>query len=223
MSYRRPTGPGPGAGSPEDQAPESRHPRPTLSRAACPRAHSQPTAITLRSPYCLANVPRTPQRTPRPHTFSPMYPKKGVTLPLHPFPALSFPTPRTSHLFPTPTPFLPTNPPKSRILASPIETHAHPCYPRPSEGPTPQPGNPIRNRGRPQASVGAPKTSHRPPTRPLSCSVTRCHFRVPKRPLRHYRFAQDRRTLSYETHRMSQNRTEFTSRLRGNNLVGGAK
>ena len=40
------------------------------------RAHSQPTAITLRSPYCLDSVPRTPQRTLRPRTLSPMNPKQ---------------------------------------------------------------------------------------------------------------------------------------------------
>ena len=33
-----------------------------------PAPDSERTAIALRSPYCLANVPRTPQRSSRPHT-----------------------------------------------------------------------------------------------------------------------------------------------------------
>ena len=119
--------------------------------------------------------------------------------------------------------FSPPLRPDPTTLSSPLETHAHPCYPRPSEGPTPQPGNPIRNRGRPQASVGAPKTSHRPPTRPLSC-LSRGATSVSQKDrsgITDLRRTVD--TLSYEAHRMSQNRTEFTSRLRGNNLVGGTK
>ena len=95
-----------------------------------------------------------PQRTPRPHNLAhtqpirASYPEKNVTLPPHPFPALPHPTPRTPRLFPATVPILPTNPPQSLKFANPIETHAHTCYPRSREEPTPRPGIPTPKRGK---------------------------------------------------------------------------
>ena len=166
-----------------------------------------------------AHPGRTTSLTPNP--FAPPYPEKTVTLPRHPFPALPHPTPRTSHLFPTAAPFLPTNPPQSRNFDSPLEWCAHPCYPRPREGPTPRPGNPAPKRGeapgiRRGVENWTPATGHSPPTRPLSSSVTRCHSCVPKTRAGSYRFAQDRRCPQL---RGAQNVAEtdrfFDSRFRG--------
>ncbi len=127
-----------------------------------PVPNSESAAIALRSPYCSANAPRTPQRTPRPHNLPHTRPirspiprkKRHFPAPPVPGPAPSNPT----HALPilTTAPFLPTNPPQFRNFANPLETPAHPCYPRPSEGPTPRPGKPYPPHGvRPQASVRA--------------------------------------------------------------------
>ena len=131
----------------------------SLANSLPPRPTLNLRAIALRSPYCSANVPRTPQRTSRPYNLAQtrpirsLEPEKSVTLPRHPFPALPHPTPHTSHLFTPSAPFLPTNPPQSSIFASSLETYAHTCYPRPREGPTPRPGNPT-----PKAGFTAPST-----------------------------------------------------------------
>ena len=111
---------------------------------------SEPTAITLRSPYCLANVPRTPTHTPavppRPHpTHSLPSTRKNVTFPRHPFPALPHPTPHTPHFIPTSAPFLPTNPPPIPQFRHALEDDAQTCYPRQREGQTPRPANPTPN------------------------------------------------------------------------------
>ena len=148
--------------------------------------------------------PVPPQPTPRPHPLAhtrppsrPVPPKtRHSPAPPVPGPAPSNPT----HVLPIPAsaPFLPTNPPHSRIFDNPLETHAHPCYPRPREGPTPRPGNPAPKRGaapgiRRGVENWTPATGHSPPTRPLSYAVTRCHSCVPKTRAGRYRFAQDRR------------------------------
>ena len=119
--------------------------------------------------------------------------------------------------------FSPPLRPDPTIRATPLETHAHPCYPRSREGPTPQPGNLHPNGIKPRASVGASVTGHWPPTRPCP-ALSRGATSVSQKDrsgITDLRRTVD--TLSYEAHRMSQNRTEFTSPLRGNNLVGGAK
>ncbi len=107
-----------------------------------------------------AHPGRTPAPTPDP--FAPPYPKKRHS------PAPPVPTPAPSNLshappIPTTAPFLPTNPPQSRNFANPLETPAHPCYPRPREGPTPRPGNPYPHTGKAPGIVGTSKTGHRPP------------------------------------------------------------
>ena len=121
-----------------------------------PAPNSEPAAIALCSPYCLANVPRTPQRIPRPHPLaqnrlprSPVPEKTSLSRATR-SPALTHPTPHTTHVVPTSAPFLPTNPPQSRNFATPLEVYAHACYPRPREEPTPRPGNHTPKRGKPQ-------------------------------------------------------------------------
>ena len=154
-----------------------------------------------------AHPGRTPAPTPDP--FAPPYPKKRHS------PAPPVPTPAPSNLshappIPTTAPFLPTNPPQSRNFANPLETPAHPCYPRPREGPIPRPGNPYPHTGKAPGIVGTSKTGHRPPTRPLSYSVTRRHFCVTTTGARHYRLEQDRR---HPQLRVAQNVAE-TNRIR---------
>ena len=138
-------------------------------------------------------------------------PRKSVTLPRHPFPAQPHPTPRTPHLFPATVPFLPTNPLQSLKFANPIETHAHPCYPRPREGPTPRPGNAATNRD--QAPGIRWNVENWPPAAdpaPLSYSATRCHFCVTEKRTGHYRIEQNRRRSQL---RAAQNVAE-TNRFR---------
>ena len=126
-----------------------------------PAPNSEPAAIALCSPYCLANVPRTPQRTPRPHprahtrSIRSPVPRKKRHSPAPPVPTPAPSNPSHAPPIPTTAPFLPTNPPQSRNFANPLETPAHPCYPRPREGPTPRPGIHTPKRVRPRASVGA--------------------------------------------------------------------
>ena len=125
----------------------------SLAKQPAPVPNSESAAIALRSPYCSANAPRTPQRTPRPHNLPHTRPirspiprkKRHFPAPPVPGPAPSNPT----HALPilTTAPFLPTNPPQFRNFANPLETPVHPCYPRPSEGPTPRPGNPTPHTG----------------------------------------------------------------------------
>ena len=160
---------------------------------------SKPAAIALRSPYCLPDFPRTPQRTPRPHplaqtrpTRSPVPEKTSLSRANH-SPALTHPTPHTTHVVPTSAPFLPTNPPQSRNSATPLERYAQACYPRPREEPAPRPGNPTLKRGKaPGIRRGVPCGRPlwlRPP-------VLLCHaapLLCPNNPRQHYRFARDRR------------------------------
>ena len=177
-----------------------------------PAPNSEPAAIALCSPYCLANVPRTPQRTPRPHTRAHT---RSIRSPVPEKTSLSCAT--RSHPCPIQPLTRPTNPHdcaisphQSRNFANPLETPAHPCYPRPREGPTPRPGNPYPHTGKAPGIVGTSKTGHRPPTRPLSYSVTRRHFCVTTTGARHYRLEQDRR---HPQLRVAQNVAE-TNRIR---------
>ena len=130
-----------------------------------PAPNSEPAAIALCSPYCLANVPRTPQRTPRPH---PRAHTRSIRSPVPEKTSLSCAT--RSHPCPIQPLTRPTNPHdcaisphQSRNFANPLETPAHPCYPRPREGPTPRPGNPYPHTGKAPGIVGTSKTGHRPP------------------------------------------------------------
>ena len=178
-----------------------------------PAPNSEPAAITLCSPYCLANVPRTPQRTLRPHPRahtrsirSPVPEKTSLSCATR-SPALTHPTPHTTHVVPTSAPFLPTNPPQSRNFANPLETPAHPCYPRPREGPTPRPGNPYPHTGKAPGIVGTSKTGHRPaPCPTLSHGATFVSQQLAPGITDWSRTGD---TLSYESHRMSQKLTEF--------------
>ena len=136
----------------------------------------------------IPTFPQTPQRTPRPHPAlahtrpirSPVPEKTSPSRAIHSS-ALTYPTPHTTHLVPTPAPFLPTNPPQSLSFATPIEGYAHSCYPRPREEPTLRPGNPTPNWVAPQASVGASlvgalrqrRHGQLAPSCPLSSSDTR--------------------------------------------------
>ena len=238
--------------------PQNRLPR----EQPAPVPDSGPAAIALRSPCCLPDFPRTPQRTPRPHTLaqtrptrSPV-PEKNVTFPCHPFPALPHPTPHTTHVVPTSAPFLPTNPPRSRNFATPLETYAHTCYPRPREEPTPRPGNPTSKRVRPrgirrgvfffrgaragategpQASVGASlvgalgQSCGRPVAvkarlsdpAPSTCPpLPRGATFVSQRPAPALQIRAGPATPSARR-RTECRRNEQTSRIRGNNGVGG--
>ena len=128
-----------------------------------PAPNSAPTAIALRSPYCLPNVPRTPQRTPRPHNLA------------HPRPIRSPVPEKTSLLRATRSqPCLIQ--PHTRLTSSPLLRHFSPPIPRfrqpsgnirtyvlpsPSRGTDPAARKPYPQSGvRPQASVGASNTGH---------------------------------------------------------------
>ncbi len=119
-------------------------PRPTLNLrpSPCVRHIAQPMSPGRPN----AHPGRTPSPTPDP--FAPRTPKKVSPSRATRSPAQPHAIPRTSHLFPTAVPFLPTNPPQSRNFATPLERHAHPCYPRPREGPDPRPGNLTLKRGK---------------------------------------------------------------------------
>ena len=118
-------------------------PRPTLylQPSPCVRHFAHP--MSLGRP----NVHPGRTTSSKPDPLAPTYLEKSVTLARHPSPAQPHPIPLTSHLFPTPAPFLPINPAQSRNFASPLEAYAHTCYPRPREGPTQRPGNPTHKRG----------------------------------------------------------------------------
>ena len=201
--------------------------------------NSEPTAIALRSPYCLPNIPRTPQRTLRPHplaqtrpTRSPVPEKTSLSCATH-SPALTHPTPHTTHVVPTSAPFLPTNPPRSRNFATPLETYAHACYPRPREEPTPRPGgNPTSKRGRPRGirrgvpcgcpvAVKTRLSDHAPSTCP---PLPRGATFVSQQPAPALQIWAGPATPSARR-RTECRRNEQTSpsRFRGNNGVGGAK
>ena len=85
-------------------------PRPTLNPLPSPCVCHIALPMSPGRPN--AHVGRTPLPTPDP--IRARYPEKSVTFPRHPFPAMPHPTPHTSHLFITPAPFLPTNPPQAR-------------------------------------------------------------------------------------------------------------
>ena len=127
-----------------------------------PAPDSEPTAITLRSPYRIANVHRTrpnahPGRTTSltPNPFAPPYPEKSVTFPRHPFPALPHLTPRTPYQSSRLRHFSPPirpNPAISPPLLKDKHTRAILAYARNRpRGPETLPPNWVR----PQASVGA--------------------------------------------------------------------
>ena len=65
-----------------------------------------------------------------PQPFAPKYPEKTVTLARHTCPRPVPRTPYTLHFTPISAPFIPTNPPHSRNLATGLEAPVHPCYPR---------------------------------------------------------------------------------------------
>ena len=129
-------------------------PEPPLANSLPPR----PT-LDLQPSHCVRHIaqPMSPGRpnahsgcTPSPTSdpFAPQYPEKSVTLPRHPFPALPHPTPRTPHQSSRLRHFSPPIRPSSANFATALEPYAHPCYPRPREGPTPRPGNPVPTRGK---------------------------------------------------------------------------
>ena len=132
-------------------------PRPTLylQPSPCVRHFAHP--MSLGRP----NVHPGRTTSSKPDPLAPTYLEKSVTLARHPSPAQPHPIPLTSHLFPTPAPFLPINPAQSRNFASPLEAYAHTCYPRPREGPTQRPGI------RPPSGVLAPGISRGVPRGPL--------------------------------------------------------
>ena len=187
-----------------------------------PAPNYRPAAVALRSPYCLANVPRTPQRTPRPPTpgpIRPQHPEKTVTFPLRPClgpdPPLTHarPTssPRLRHFFPPIRPDPANSPP---LLKYPhiraIIAHAR-DRPRCPESLQYRRGIPC---GCPASLVGALRPLWAPcgsedtagrPFRPLSCSATRRDTNVPNCPRRHYRIARDRRRSQL---RIQQSATE---------------
>ena len=210
--------------------PQNRLPR----EQPAPAPDSEPTAIALRSPYCFANVPRTPQRTPRPHTLAhtrptrSQHPKKTSPSRATRSPALTHPTPYTTHLVPKSAPFLPTNPPQSRNLATPLERYAQTCYPRPREGPTPRLGNPTSKQGRPRCirrgvPCGRPvavKTRLSDPA-PSPCPpLPRGATFVSRQPAPALQIRAGPATPSARR-RTECRRNEQTSRIRGNNGVGG--
>ena len=148
-------------------------PRTVSREQPAPAPNSGPTAIALRSPYRSANVPRTAQRTPRWRPLahirsirSPV-PRKKRHSPAPPVPGPAPSNPTHAPPIPVSAQFLPTKPPQSRNFATALEPYAHPCYPRPREGPTPRPGNPVPTRGKaPGIRRGVenwpPATDHRP-------------------------------------------------------------
>ena len=200
-----------------------------------PAPDSGPTTIALRSPYCLPNIPRTPQRTPRPHPLaqtrpirSPVPEKTSPSRATH-SPALTHPTPHTTHLVPTSAPFLPTNPLQSRNFATALEAYAQACYPRLREEPTPRPGNHTPKRGKapgirrgvPCGRTGAVKTRLSDPA-PSTCPpLPRSATFVSQQPAPALQIRAGPATPSARR-RTECRRNEQTSpsRFRGNNGVG---
>ena len=204
-----------------------------------PAPDSEPTAIALRSPYRLANVARTPQRTPRPHTRaqtrptrSPVPEKTSLSRATRSQRCLVQPhtrptsSPRLRHFYPPIRP----NPAISPPLLKYTHIRATLAYARErTRGPETQPANGVRpraiRRGVPRGRTGAVKTRlSNPAPSPLS-SVLLCHaasLLCPKNPLRRYRFARDRR---HSQLRGAQNVAE-TNRLpafAGITVSGGTK
>ncbi len=180
-----------------------------------PAPNSEPTAIALRSPHCLANSPGRPNAhpgrttSPTPDPFALPYPEKNVTLPRHPFPPLPHPTPHTPHQSPRLRHFSPPIRPNPAISPTLLKhphiraTLAHARdRPRGPETPTP-------TRVRPQASQRRRKlvTGHRPaPCPTLSRGATFVSQQLAPGITDWSRTGD---TLSYESHRMSQKLTEF--------------
>ncbi len=168
-------------------------------------------------PHSTHSLHRIAKRRYHPGPFAPPYPKQGVTLPLHLFTAVSHPTPHRLHLFTAPAPFLPTTPPQFRNLANALETHVHPCYPRPREEPTPRPGSRTPRRGEAPGIRRGALVDARWQRRRLSYSVTRCHACVPETRAGHYRFGQYRRLSQL---RNAQNVTESSKSREGAPAMG---
>ena len=188
-----------------------------------PAPDSEPTAIALRSPYCLANVPRTPQRTPRPHPLAQTRPTRAPTprkkrhSPASPVPSAAPSNPaHVPPLHPRLRHFSPPIRPQSRNFASPlVSMTAHTCYPRPREGPTPRPGNPTPKRGKaPGIRRGVENWAHlwhrRTPCPPLSRGATLVSQNTRSGSTDSHRSAG---SPSYEAHRMEQNGTDFAFSL----------
>ena len=126
--------------------------RPTLNLRPSPCVRHIAYPISPGRPN--AHPGRTP--SPKPDPLAPPYPKKTSLSRATRSPTLTHPTPHTTHLVPTPASFLPTNPPRSRNFATPLEIYAQACYPRSREEPAPRPETLPSNGVRPQASVGVP-------------------------------------------------------------------
>ena len=127
--------------------------RPTLNLRPSPCVRHIAYPISPGRPN--AHPGRTP--SPKPDPLAPPYPKKTSLSRATRSPTLTHPTPHTTHLVPTPASFLPTNPPRSRNFATPLEIYAQACYPRSREEPAPRPGNPTLKRGKaPGIRRGAP-------------------------------------------------------------------
>ena len=118
--------------------------RPTLNLRPSPCVRHIAYPISPGRPN--AHPGRTP--SPKPDPLAPPYPKKTSLSRATRSPTLTHPTPHTTHLVPTPASFLPTNPPRSRNFATPLEIYAQACYPRSREEPAPRPGNPTLKRGK---------------------------------------------------------------------------
>ena len=133
-------------------SPRVRHNAWSLSDKSLPprRGKVRMGVMTWLSYKLSANVPRTPQRTPRSpnlaHTrlLSRPVPRKNRHFPAPPVPRpCPIRTPRTANHVPTPASLLPTNPPRSGKFVTALEIPVHPCYPRSREGQTPRPGIPT--------------------------------------------------------------------------------
>ena len=186
-------------------------PRPTLDLqpSPCVRHIAQPMSPGRPNAH-----PRPPSPTPDP--FSSPYPEKSVTLPRHPFSALPHPTPRTPHQSPRLRHFSPPIRPDPAI-SPPLLKHPHiranlaHVRDRP-RGPETLPPHEVR----PQASLRKRQSKTLATERPLTSDappVLLCHaapLLCPNNPAPALQNCAGPPTgLSYESHRMSQKRTEF--------------
>ncbi len=204
MGERGPTATGPPSLFQIARCAQNRLPR----EKPAPAPNSEPTAIALRSPYRLANVPRTPQRTPpaaqaRPHSIHslPHTPKKASLYrairsqpcPIQPHARLTS-SPRLHHFSPP----IRTNPAISPTLLKHPHIRATLAQARDRpRGPETLP--PTRGKApgiRKGVPCGCPVAVQirlsEPCSVPLSSSATRSHSCVPAKRRRHYRFARDR-------------------------------
>ena len=183
-------------------------PRPTLNLRPSPCAHHIALPMSLVRPN--AHPGRTPSSKPDP--LAPPYHEKTVTLPRHPFPPVPHPTPPTSCPSPRLRHFSPPIRPNPAISPTPLKhTYIRATLaqardrPRRPETLPPERGKAPGNR---RASlVGALwQRRHSAPCPPLSRGVTSVS-QMTRAGITDSRRTGD--TLSYDTHRMSQNRTEF--------------